>query len=119
MARLRYLKNVVSLRTSPELCVGCGLCVEVCPHGVFGLQDKRAAVLRRDDCMECGACMTNCPAGAIWVEAGVGCAQAVINRALGRTGDSCCCVAEPRPAPRNVQATLGPAPPPGKGSGCC
>jgi ferredoxin len=29
-------------------------------------------------CMECGACATNCPASAITVDAGVGCAAAVI-----------------------------------------
>jgi hypothetical protein len=30
------------------------------------------------------------------VEAGVGCAAAVINTALGRDSSSCCCVIEPK-----------------------
>ena len=37
-------------------------------------------------------CVQNCPSQAISVQAGVGCAAAVINSALGRDGSSCCCV---------------------------
>jgi hypothetical protein len=33
---------------------------------------------------------------AIAVQAGVGCAEAVINAALGRKSSSCCCVIEPK-----------------------
>lgn len=118
MARMVYLKNVVSLRAQPERCLGCGLCLEVCPHGVLALADQRVRVVDRDACMECGACVTNCPGGALYVEAGVGCAQAVINAALGRTGDACCCVAEPRrPAP-GVQTQIELSPP-GPRAGCC
>ncbi|RJX35067.1 MAG: 4Fe-4S dicluster domain-containing protein [Desulfarculus sp.] len=118
MAPLVYLKDVVSLRAQPERCLGCGLCLEVCPHGVLALIDKRVQVVRRDACMECGACMTNCPSGALSVEAGVGCAQAVINAALGRKGDACCCVAEPRRPATQVQAQIDLAPP-GPRGGCC
>ena len=35
MPALRYLKDVVSLKANPELCLGCGLCVQVCPQGVL------------------------------------------------------------------------------------
>lgn len=35
MPGLQYLKNVASLSANPELCVGCGLCVEVCPQGCW------------------------------------------------------------------------------------
>jgi hypothetical protein len=44
--------------------------------------------------MECEACALNCPTGAISVQAGVGCAAAVISAALGRQSSSCCCVVE-------------------------
>ena len=73
-----YLKNVASLGYDPQKCTGCGRCVEVCPHGVFFMQDKRAVRGERDLCMECGACQKNCPFNAIHVNAGVGCANAVI-----------------------------------------
>ncbi len=93
---LRYLKNVTTLSLEPSKCVGCGLCLMVCPQAVLAMRDGKAAIADRDACMECGACANNCPSGAITVQAGVGCAQAVINSALGRTSGACCCTLEPR-----------------------
>ena len=66
------------------------MCTQVCPHGVFVLEGKKASVTDADLCMECGACAMNCPAGAIEVEAGVGCASAVIASAFGKDGAVCC-----------------------------
>ena len=91
-----YLKNVVTLELDAGKCVGCGMCILVCPHEVFGLNDGRVHIDYRDACMECGACAQNCPAGAVSVQAGVGCAAAVINSLLGRDGSDCCCVIEPK-----------------------
>lgn len=91
---LTYLKNVASLDLNRQLCVGCGMCMIVCPHAVMEMQNEKAIIADRDACMECGACARNCPTGAVTVDAGVGCAAAVINAALGRSGDECCCVAE-------------------------
>ena len=91
--RLRYLPDVVTLDQAPDLCVGCGTCVEVCPQAVLELRDGRSAIRDRDACIECGACARNCAVGALSVRVGVGCAAAVINNALGRRGD-CCCVIE-------------------------
>ena len=98
MGQLIYLKNVVTLQLDQEKCTGCGPCLEVCPRQVFSLNGKKMGIENRDACMECGACALNCPFNALAVEAGVGCAAAVINSALGRTGDSCCCVIEPKKA---------------------
>ena len=61
---------------------GCGRCMEVCPHQVFELTEKRAVISDLDACMECGACARNCPAAAIRVDAGVGCASGLINEWL-------------------------------------
>ena len=74
----KYLKDVTTLSYNSELCVGCGRCTEVCPHTVFGLHEKKAYIADKDSCMECGACSLNCPANAIEVNAGVGCAAAII-----------------------------------------
>jgi NAD-dependent dihydropyrimidine dehydrogenase PreA subunit len=98
MGQLIYLKNVVTLQLDQEKCTGCGTCLEVCPRQVFTMNGKKVWIANRDACMECGACALNCPFEAVAVEAGVGCAAAVINSALGRTGDSCCCVIEPKKA---------------------
>jgi NAD-dependent dihydropyrimidine dehydrogenase PreA subunit len=94
MSRLIYLPDVVTLQLCADKCIGCGMCIEVCPHAVFVMQDGRAQIRELDACMECGACSKNCPVAAITVKAGVGCANAVINRALGRTKGACCCVSE-------------------------
>jgi NAD-dependent dihydropyrimidine dehydrogenase PreA subunit len=76
--KLKYLKNVATLALAPEKCSGCGLCGEVCPHGVFAMTENKARIADLDSCMECGACASNCPAGAIKVNAGVGCAAAIV-----------------------------------------
>jgi len=102
-----YLKNVVTLQLDENKCTGCGMCLEVCPHAVFKMNSSHAVIQNRDACMECGACSRNCPFDAISVEAGVGCAAAVINSLLGRNGGECCC------GPVDAGATSG------KSGGCC
>ena len=92
---LTYMKNGQTLRLDAETCTGCGACVDVCPHAVFALVGGRASIVRRATCMECGACKRNCPVGAIAVEAGVGCAGAIIIGKLRGTepncgGEACC-----------------------------
>jgi NAD-dependent dihydropyrimidine dehydrogenase PreA subunit len=110
MGKMIYLKNVTTLRLQEDRCVGCGMCLAVCPHEVFALNNGKAKIRDRDACMECGACARNCPTEAIRVQAGVGCAAAVINTALGRKNSACCCVIEPQDGPGAGK--------PGKGS-CC
>jgi NAD-dependent dihydropyrimidine dehydrogenase PreA subunit len=82
MTKLRYLEGVVTLKLDPERCNGCGMCLEVCPHAVFAMNGKKAEIIDRNACMECGACAVNCPTEAITVEAGVGCAAAVLTQYL-------------------------------------
>jgi ferredoxin len=96
MKDLIYLKDVATLKVDADRCIGCGLCLEVCPHGVLEIEDKRVRIRNRDACMECGACSRNCPAGALSVQTGVGCAAAVINSMLNRQGGDCCCIIEPQ-----------------------
>ena len=91
-SRLRYLPDVVTLEHEPALCVGCGTCVEVCPQAVLEMVRGRSVVRDRDACIECGACAHNCAVGALSVRAGVGCAAAIINGALGRSSACCCAV---------------------------
>jgi ferredoxin len=91
MKALVYLRDVVTLAMHEEKCIGCGMCLNVCPHAVFGMNGSIRAYIRdRDACMECGACSLNCPAEAITVQSGVGCAAAVMNVILGRNDAPCC-----------------------------
>ena len=89
MEKFRYLPGVTTLEYEETLCVGCGSCETVCPHGVFAMNGKKVRLVDKDGCMECGACALNCETEAITVRSGVGCASAVISESLGRT-DSCC-----------------------------
>ncbi len=95
MKDFRYLRDVVTLELDRTVCIGCGRCLEVCPHQVFSLAEKKAALRDRDACMECGACALNCPVKAITVDAGAGCASGMINewfqeRKLRLPGGNCC-----------------------------
>lgn len=88
MKRHIYLKDVVTLELQRDKCIGCGMCVNVCPHGVFDtnidmdMDGKKAVITDRDACMECGACALNCPVQAIDVRSGVGCAHAIIKGSI-------------------------------------
>ena len=81
-----------TLEYDPGLCIGCAMCVAVCPHAVFAMNDRVALLAHPDSCMECGACQLNCPTGAISVDSGVGCASAMIVAALtGKKQTECSC----------------------------
>jgi NAD-dependent dihydropyrimidine dehydrogenase PreA subunit len=88
---MKYLKNIVTLKLNPELCSGCGMCVNVCPHAVFTISQGKAILQDRDACMECGACAMNCRFGAITVRSGVGCASGILNGILNNTEPTCGC----------------------------
>jgi len=88
---MSYLLNGHSLVLNHALCCGCGRCVEVCPHGVFSITDRKAVVSNREECMECGACRMNCPSQAIEVSAGVGCAAFIVGSMRKKKNQKSCC----------------------------
>ncbi len=96
MKELRYLDDVVTLVLDEDKCVGCGMCIQVCPQGVLAMDGGKARIVDRDGCMECGACTVNCPTEALGVTPGVGCAGYIIQVWLkGKENASCggpgCC----------------------------
>jgi NAD-dependent dihydropyrimidine dehydrogenase PreA subunit len=91
MTELRYIEEAVTLQLDAGRCTGCGMCVTVCPRGVFVLAGGRATLADRGACIECGACALNCEAGAIGVAPGVGCAAAIIHGWLTGGEPSCDC----------------------------
>ncbi|MBU1671333.1 MAG: 4Fe-4S binding protein [Actinobacteria bacterium] len=81
-----------TLEYDEALCNDCGMCMTVCPHGVFADGERSVYLADPDACMECGACALNCPRGAIKVDSGVGCAAAMMIAALtGRKEPVCGC----------------------------
>lgn len=83
-----------TLQYEPELCNGCGFCMDVCPHAVFEMNGRKVRFSNPGACMECGACQVNCPTGALAVDSGVGCAQLMIatalNKSRGKPPPTCC-----------------------------
>ena len=49
---------------SPEKCVGCRVCADVCPQKTIVIKD-RLAVISRKKCISCFCCGEFCPKGAI------------------------------------------------------
>jgi len=85
MSELTYPKDVSSLTLDPSACIGCGVCMVVCPHAVFSTVNGKAAIADRNACVECGACAMNCPVNAIEVDSGIGYAAGLLNGLLRGT----------------------------------
>ena len=58
------------LRTRPvvkkNLCVGCGVCANICPAKTIVIEEKKAKI-KRDACIRCFCCQEFCPKSAIKV----------------------------------------------------
>ena len=56
----------VTTEIDPDLCNGCGLCVDVCPSDTLSMVDGLARVTG-DQSIHCGHCAAICPEGAVTV----------------------------------------------------
>ena len=54
----------MAVEINPDLCVGCGACVDVCPVEALSMK-KEKATCDGDKCIDCGQCVDECPEGAI------------------------------------------------------
>jgi NAD-dependent dihydropyrimidine dehydrogenase PreA subunit len=64
--RTELLNGYRELRYNRSACNGCRWCCEVCPQGVWEMdQDKRAVLAHRESCTACRACLVQCMTQAI------------------------------------------------------
>jgi len=47
-----------------DLCIGCGLCEEICPYGAHAIEEGKSKTIEAL-CRGCGACAAECPRQAI------------------------------------------------------
>lgn len=53
---------------SDAKCISCGICVSVCPTGVFDKDNGNVPVIaRKNDCQTCFMCEIYCPVDAMYV----------------------------------------------------
>ncbi|MFC1905194.1 DUF362 domain-containing protein [Chloroflexota bacterium] len=52
------------LKVGRDLCIGCGLCAQICPTGVISLSWDHAEI-DHSRCNQCLLCLDVCPQGAI------------------------------------------------------
>jgi ferredoxin len=72
---LRCLRCFDNIMLDAELCILCGLCVDVCPPNCIsiaraddlelGTEDQSVLLLDEDLCIRCGLCVNRCPPGAL------------------------------------------------------
>ena len=60
------INRSVSTIIDKDLCIGCGLCVKVCPLTTISMQDGKAVVTGKES-LSCGHCAAACPEDAIRV----------------------------------------------------
>ncbi|MBW2061220.1 MAG: 4Fe-4S binding protein [Deltaproteobacteria bacterium] len=64
--RAELLNGDRKLSVDRNKCIGCRSCHEICPQGVWEINDEdRAALAHPDLCTACRACLVQCPSGAI------------------------------------------------------
>jgi NAD-dependent dihydropyrimidine dehydrogenase PreA subunit len=64
--RTELLNGYRELSYNQKLCKGCRSCAEVCPQGIWDIdENKRAVLAHKEACTACRACLMQCESGAI------------------------------------------------------
>jgi len=65
MARGRLRTAAITAEVDESRCVGCGVCVELCPYNAIQKDEKGIARVTGAVCKGCGVCGASCPERAI------------------------------------------------------
>ena len=72
-------------------CIGCALCVSVCPQEAIDINEHGVAQVDEAKCLGCGACAEACPQGIIRLhEAGSSMVVKCSNRDMGKVARTAC-----------------------------
>jgi len=64
MGNRKVRTDAITAVADEELCIGCGLCEELCPYGAPKVEDGKSKI-REILCRGCGSCAAECPRQAI------------------------------------------------------
>jgi heterodisulfide reductase subunit A len=64
MGNRKVRADAITADVNEDLCVGCGLCEEICPYGAPKIENGKSKI-REILCRGCGTCAAECPSQAI------------------------------------------------------
>ncbi|NOR60107.1 MAG: 4Fe-4S dicluster domain-containing protein [Methanosarcinales archaeon] len=64
LAQGKALTEGITAKVDEDICVGCGVCVPMCPFQALSIEDNKLKIISAL-CKGCGTCMAACPTGAL------------------------------------------------------
>ena len=66
----KKMLELAEKKINEENCIGCTLCIQVCPRGVYQMDTTkhRAIIIKAEDCVNCSACVHQCPTKCLTIK---------------------------------------------------
>lgn len=59
---------MTAVNIEKERCIGCGICIDICPYRAIQLTNSTAEYTLSEDCFLCGHCQAVCPVDAVLID---------------------------------------------------